>query len=567
MKGPVAPKDPAKQRTKVYFMLEDTIVASNPDRNGFTEIIYLDGRVANKLTLICPTIAEEMAKGMQSSQEFYRMVHSIGVTVEAECAEDKDEEILVELQHYGKVDRYGTGCHMNMEVCCDGAERIFALEEFETGEVDDILGTLYFRARKQGLAAKATICFYLNDGFEAPAIEVDPPIDFDGEAYREMISHSLLAVGNTTRLRRAIEKAGRGEEVTIGFIGGSITQGAGAKPIHEKCYARLIFEEFVSLYAEKPETMHFVKAGIGGTSSELGLVRYDRDIAGSRPDLVIVEFAVNDEGDETKGICYESLISKIWNGPGSPAIILLFSVFQNDWNLQDRLAPIGMHYQLPMVSVKDAVSPQFPEAEGRVITKRQYFYDCYHPTNEGHRIMADCVMYMIEQSLIDVEEPPVWPEQACLGRPYENVVTFTRDNTAEEMISAGVTLDCGSFSAVDTALQRAERDKNPTATAIYENNWMRPDDAKDLAPFLITCRCRSLFVIFKDCGDLSGGKANVYVNGKLVKALDPHIVGWNHCNSTLIIPDGEEKDYVVKIAPADEDCGKYFTILGFAIGR
>jgi len=28
------------------------------------------------------------------------------------------------------------------------------------------------------------------------------------------------------------------------------------------------------------------------------------------PDIVIVEFAVNDEGDETKGICHEKSMSK-----------------------------------------------------------------------------------------------------------------------------------------------------------------------------------------------------------------------------------------------------------------
>ena len=41
------------------------------------------------------------------------------------------------------------------------------------------------------------------------------------------------------------------------------------------------------------------------------------------PDVVIVEFAVNDEGDETKGECYDSLVRKIFNGPGQPAVILM----------------------------------------------------------------------------------------------------------------------------------------------------------------------------------------------------------------------------------------------------
>ena len=88
------------------------------------------------------------------------------------------------------------------------------------------------------------------------------------------------------------------------------------------------------------KNIHFVKAGVGGTPSELGIIRYERDIlkfGEVKPDIVIVEFAVNDEGDETKGICYESLCLKILSGDNMPAVVLLFSVFVNDWNLQDRL--------------------------------------------------------------------------------------------------------------------------------------------------------------------------------------------------------------------------------------
>ena len=46
----------------------------------------------------------------------------------------------------------------------------------------------------------------------------------------------------------------------------------------------------------------------------------------------------NDEGDETKGRCYESLVTKILSMPDAPAVLLLFAVFANDWNLQERLA-------------------------------------------------------------------------------------------------------------------------------------------------------------------------------------------------------------------------------------
>ncbi|WP_053779429.1 hypothetical protein [Paenibacillus xylanivorans] len=94
---------------------------------------------------------------------------------------------------------------------------------------------------------------------------------------------------------------------------------------------------------------------------------------------------MNDADDETEGTCYESLVLQALRADYDPAVILLFSVFKNDWNLQDRLAPVGWHYNLPMVSVKDAVVEQFqlPPEEGRLISKEQYFHDIYHPTSRA----------------------------------------------------------------------------------------------------------------------------------------------------------------------------------------
>ncbi len=546
------------------------MVTSNPSENGFSEIIYLEGRVKNKLQLICPALPEELCGQLQSSRDFFRIVHSVGITLQAEREEDREVPVVCALQHYGKTNKYVTGSWMQMEVCPDGAERVFPLAEFSCTEEDDILGTLFFRSAKEGLSAKATVVFYLNDGYSVPEPEIDPPIAYDAPEYREMLSRSLVSLGNTYRLRKAIEKAGRGEDVTIAFIGGSITQGAGAKPIATKSYAYQIYKSFAETYAEKPENVHLVKAGMGGTSSELGLLRYERDILRNgegKPDIVIVEFAVNDEGDETRGICYESLLAKIWNSPGEPAILLLFSVFMNDWNLQERLAPIGAHYQLPMVSVLDAVSPQFPKPEGRVLTKRQYFYDCFHPSNDGHRIMADCVMYLLEQSLAHISEPPVWPENACMSRAYEKAALISRNTAPDVLEEQGIRLDCGSFTETDTVLQAVELDMDSTATPMFTDNWMRPTDCPDETPFTVFLRCRSFFLIFKDSGDLEAGKADVFVNGKPVKTCNPKEIGWTHCHAALIVPDGEAADYEIKIYPNGEDKNKRFTVLGLAYVR
>ncbi len=66
----------------------------------------------------------------------------------------------------------------------------------------------------------------------------------------------------------------------------------------------------------------------------------------------MVEFAVNDEGDETQGVSFESLVMKILQAENAPAVLLNFAVFMNDWNLQNRLQPMVSAMNCRWLSVK-----------------------------------------------------------------------------------------------------------------------------------------------------------------------------------------------------------------------
>ena len=199
-------------------------------------------------------------------------------------------------------------------------------------------------------------------------------VDLHSEEYYKMVQRSLMNLGNTYRIRKVIEKARAGKEVTLALSEGPSHRGAGQCRFTQSVMHIRHISCFQKRFARN-NNVRFIKAGVGGTPSELGMIRFDRDVLreGEQPDLVVIEFAVNDEGDETKGDCYESLVRKVLKLPWRPAVVLLFSVFANDWNLQERLQPVGRQYDLPMVSILDAVTPQFSGKEQkRVITKNQF---------------------------------------------------------------------------------------------------------------------------------------------------------------------------------------------------
>lgn len=387
----------------------------------------------------------------------------------------------------------------------------------------------------------------------------------DAEAYHELIVNSLLSKGNNKRLKTAIDKAKRGEQVTLAYIGGSITHGAGAEPLPTACYAYRSYSIFKSMFGKDgSDSIRFVKAGLGGTPSELGMIRYQRDVLrdGSvRPDIVIVEFAVNDADDETEGKCYESLVLKALAADNEPAVILLFSVFESDWNLQDRLAPVGLHYELPMVSIRDAVVEQFrkTKAEGNVITKEQFFSDIYHPTNAGHALMADCLSWLFaetDRSALDHEDivigkPPV------IGSDFVDVRLLDRSNG-----SSIANISEGGFYATDTDLQYAEMDDHPYGTPQFPNNWMHAAESSNDS-FTMTLLSKSLLLIYKDSGSDEFGSANIWVDGQLVKVVDPQAIKWTHCHVVILYNEQQSRKHTVEIGMSAEQEGKRFTILGF----
>ncbi len=565
--GPKAPKDPTKKRKGFYIMRNKSVAGSpQPDGRGI-QFIYQDGgRMINSARLVGNITDDNMLKLMENTADFRKLVHSIGVTVETD---NKDEVVVFEFQMYGKRDPYGSGTTLRLPVKADGMEQVLDLTQCEWSDDDNVPGQMRFVFEKAETLGTVAVKFYLQDGFDAPEPEEENPVDFSSPYYGQMLEKSLMQTGNNFRLKKAMEKARKGEDVTIAFIGGSITQGAGAIPINKECYAYKTYKGFCELMGKTTEeNIHYVKAGVGGTPSEFGMLRYERDVLNDgeiTPDIVVVEFAVNDEGDETKGECYDSLVRKIWNGPGSPAVILLFAVFSNDWNLQERLSPVGRAYNLPMVSSLDTVVEQFYKkpGEGKVVSKNQFFYDSFHPTSIGHTVMADGILYLfktVDAQAADTEDVDINAITPPLGGEFETVQLLDRKNTYD-----GAVIDCGDFNEIDKDLQCVERNLDLHTTPEMTYNWMYRGEGKeaDVKAFTMDITCTALLIMIKDSASLKVGLADVFVDGEKVLTADPHINGWTHCNPIICFRGKERKSYHVEVKPAPGQEDKDFTILGF----
>ena len=211
------------------------------------------------------------------------------------------------------------------------------------------------------------------------------------------INHkSLLNIGNTARLENVMQKAANGEKTVIGVIGGSITQGARAST-GEKRYANLVADWWEKQFPDSE--IEFINAGIGATGSEYGSYRVQDHLLKYNPDFVIVEYGVNDGNSEQAAKTLEGLIRQILKHPTQPAVMLLFMMTDVGVNAQDWHSKVGIHYELPMVSFKDAL---WPEIKAKRIEVADILADGVHPNDVGHSCAAAFVTHALENVLRNI---------------------------------------------------------------------------------------------------------------------------------------------------------------------
>ena len=83
-------------------------------------------------------------------------------------------------------------------------------------------------------------------------------------------------LNNQARLKACIQKVERGEELTLAFFGGSITQGSLATA-PENTYACRVFRWWQERFPKAK--LHYVNGGIGGTTSHFGVARAVEDLS------------------------------------------------------------------------------------------------------------------------------------------------------------------------------------------------------------------------------------------------------------------------------------------------
>lgn len=196
-------------------------------------------------------------------------------------------------------------------------------------------------------------------------------------------------------------EAVRRGHITIAFVGGSITEPAGGRRWSDK-----VADWFVARYPGL--TVDVENAAKGATGSLSAILYVDDSVISCKPDLVLVETAVND-GENAWGACREGVIRKLLAGCACD-IVLTYTYAQTMYPafLEGKLPPsimdweeIAAHYGISSVFMSrytfDLVNAGFLKWE-------EWLPDGLHPEHAGSRLYAEPVCALLEREIETAEK-------------------------------------------------------------------------------------------------------------------------------------------------------------------
>lgn len=393
----------------------------------------------------------------------------------------------------------------------------------------------------------------LSEGREENGMEINAnegEQNGQGEEAEELTLSQMAVVheGDEARIIKAMQKSLHKEPTVLGFIGGSITEGAWSSA-PDKSYAGLVAKWWEQKFPEAP--VSFINAGIGATDSYLGVHRVDEDLLQEKPDFVVVEFAVNDGPSPHIPNAFEGLVRKILLSENQPGVLLFFMTRNNGTNEQMVHKGTGIRYDLPMVSFRDAVWPQI---EAGQIKWEEIYPDEIHPNDAGHQLAAQLITDRLEQIYAHARETagPIviddeLPEPYTSGG-YTNAKLYASDNLAAD--------DLGGWA--------------PGPTLIFSPGWIA--QAKN-DPLVFTVEGTNIGIIYEKLNNGTMGRVKVQIDEMLPRTIEGHFESatFGGFAAYELFPDLPPGKHVVSIQMIDShhagSTGENFRIAGITVAN
>ncbi len=190
-------------------------------------------------------------------------------------------------------------------------------------------------------------------------------------------------------------------ELRISFMGGSVTAGMGSSSIKGGFRTRLL-----NFLKQECPSARFTEVSsiLGGNGSQYGVYITEQIIASTKPDLVFIEYAVNNAYDKVKDADklwnhYETMIHAIRKANPYADIVLVYVSDRNEvaQDVIPLLEQIADKYQLMSVNLHQAIKTAIDNGGHNW----SYYYgnDAVHPNDTGYDFMAEVLFGAVQYGL------------------------------------------------------------------------------------------------------------------------------------------------------------------------
>lgn len=320
------------------------------------------------------------------------------------------------------------------------------------------------------------------------------------------------------------QRARAGEHLNVVFFGASLTWGANASDPLRTSYRADIANKLEASYPQARFKFH--DAAIGGTNSQLGVFRLQRDVLSRHPDLVFLDFSANDDistADVETLSSYESLVRRILTEAKCPLVPVIFPFA---WNInaqemaklkrRDAHLAIARAYNLPVGDAIDLITQRVQS--GQTSIKTLWPIDSIHPGDEGYAMFAEAVWNAFETGVTHNMVPRI-PQKMVYEPTY---MTWERARISSlGPLPAGWTIGRPNRVAAyfDFLMSRWLDDEvvasNRATTTDPQNQTQSVP--QQVARLKFNFRAQSVMLLGETT--LQTGKYRVYIDGKLVQRV------------------------------------------------
>jgi lysophospholipase L1-like esterase len=317
-------------------------------------------------------------------------------------------------------------------------------------------------------------------------------------------------------------RARAGDRLNVVFFGASLTWGANATDPLLTSYRAQIARRMEARYPEAH--FKFWDAAIGGTGSQLGVFRLDRDVLRHQPDLVFLDFSANDDiySDNPESLAsYEAILRRLVTEAKCPVVQVIFPF---KWNVSkadtEAMKRRDAHLALSRAyrtAVGDAIALAIERVkDGTATLENLWPLDGVHPGNEGYALFADAAWTAFESAVRE--------KQVCAApEPMKYAGTYLR-SARVPLVSLG-------------ALPSGWRAGSPNVTSAYfdflMSRWLdnvaiasRPaakaNEPESPEPGRFRAQFHGSMVMLLGEATKTSGKYRVRIDGEIVRHTAPN---------------------------------------------